>query len=89
MLQVAVNYESAGLTARQRAILDFALDVTDMNEISEQDFEELQEHGLSREDAWDIGAVASFFALANRMALLTGVRPDEQLYMAGRTQKKK
>ena len=31
---------------------------------------------LLDEDIWDIGAIAAFFALSNRMANLIGMRPN-------------
>src|SRR5512141_3046763 len=64
--QVAVNYRKADITPKQRAMLDFAMKVSqEANKISEVDFEALRGHGFSDEDIWDIGAVAGFFALSN------------------------
>jgi uncharacterized peroxidase-related enzyme len=83
--QVAVNYRKADLTARQRAMLEFALKVaTRSAEIGEEDFERLGEHGFSREDAWDIGAIAAFFAMSNRLANLSDMRPNDEFYGMGR-----
>src|ERR1044071_3908844 len=67
--QIAINYRKADITPRQRAMLDFALKVSrSAEEISEADFEPLRAHGFGQEDAWDIAAIAAFFALSNRMA---------------------
>ena len=41
-------------------------------------------HGFSDEDAWDIGAIAAFFALSNRMANLIGMRPNDEFFVLGR-----
>jgi uncharacterized peroxidase-related enzyme len=83
--QVAINYRKADITPRQRAMLDFALKVSlAAQEIGDADFETLRAHGFSDEDAWDIGAVASFFALSNRMANLTSMRPNDEFYLLGR-----
>ena len=83
--QVAVNYRSAGLAPRGRAILDFALKVASRaDEIDEADYETLESHGLDREDVWDIGAIASFFALSNRMAHLIDLKPNAEFYTLGR-----
>jgi uncharacterized peroxidase-related enzyme len=88
--QVAVNYLKADLTARQKAMLDFALKVAlDAGSIGEADFEALRAHGFSDEDCWDIGAVAAFFALSNRMANMTAMRPNDEFYTLGRTPKSK
>ena len=86
--QVAVNYRKADITPRQKAMLDFAMKVSrEAGGIEEADFATLREHGFSDEDAWDIGAVAAFFALSNRMANLTGMRPNDEFYLLGRLPK--
>ena len=38
-------------------------------------------------DVWDIAAVAAFFALSNRLANVTGMRPNAEFYMLGRQPK--
>ena len=86
--QIAVNYRKADIAPRQKAMLDFAMKVSrEAGSIEEADFAALREHGFSDEDAWDIGAVAAFFALSNRMANLTGMRPNDEFYLLGRTPK--
>ena len=88
--QVAVNYRKADITPRQRAMLDFAMKVAlHAGEIAEPDFEALRAHGFSEEDAWDIGAIAAFFALSNRMANMTAMRPNDEFYLMGRVPKEK
>jgi uncharacterized peroxidase-related enzyme len=83
--QIAVNHHKADITPRQRAMLDFALKVaTASHTIDEADFAALREHGFDDEDAWDIGAIAAFFGLSNRMANLTGMRPNDEFYLMGR-----
>ena len=83
--QVAVNYRKADITPRQKAMLAFALKVALRSvEIDDADFATLAEHGFSDEDAWDIGAIAAFFALSNRMANLIGMRPNDEFYLLGR-----
>ena len=87
--QVAVNYRKADLTARQKAMLDFALKVAlHSHAIQDADFPLLREHGFSDEDIWDIGAIAALFALSNSMANLINMRPNEEFYLMGRTPKK-
>ena len=82
---IAVNYRKAPITPRQRAMLDFAMKVTTASHtIDETDFAALREHGFDDEDAWDIGAIAAFFGLSNRMANLTGMRPNDEFYLMGR-----
>jgi uncharacterized peroxidase-related enzyme len=86
--QIATNYRRADITARQKAMLDFAVKVSShAHEISEADMEALHEHGFSDEDIWDIGAISAFFALSNRMAGLTDMRPNDEFYLLGRVPK--
>jgi len=83
--QIAVNHLKAPLTPRQRAMLDFAMKVTAASHtIDEADFAALRVHGFDDEDAWDIGAIAAFFGLSNRMANLTAMRPNDEFYLMGR-----
>ncbi len=83
--QVAVNPRKADITPRQAAMLDFALKVSlAAATLDDADFDALRAHGLTDEDAWDIGAIAAFFALSNRMANLTSIRPNEEFYLMGR-----
>src|SRR3982075_2731068 len=86
--QIAVNYRKADITPRQRAMLDFAMKVSRAAEaISEADFAEIAGHGFSDDDIWDIAAVAAFFALSNRIANVTAMRPKDEFYMMGRVPK--
>jgi uncharacterized peroxidase-related enzyme len=86
--QVAINYRKAEITPRQTAMLDFAMKVaTASNTVGESDFEALRAHGFSDDDAWDIGAIAAFFAMSNRLANMTGMRPNDEFYLLGRLPK--
>jgi uncharacterized peroxidase-related enzyme len=86
--QIAINYRKADITPRQRAMLDFAMKVSRAaEEISEQDFADAARHGFSDDDVWDIAAISAFFALSNRMANVTGMRPNDEFYMMGRLPK--
>jgi len=86
--QIAVNYRKADITPRQRAMLDFAMKVSrDAHLVSEADFTELAGHGFSQDDIWDIAAISAFFALSNRMANVTAMRPNDEFYLMGRLPK--
>lgn len=86
--QVAINYRKADITPRQRAMLDFAIKVAlDSRRIGDADFATLRDHGFSDEDIWDIGAIAAFFALSNRMANMIDMRPNDEFYLLGRVPK--
>ncbi len=82
---MALNPTTAELTERQRAMLAFAIKVAERaDELIDADYETLRSHGFSDDDIWDIGAMASFFALSNRMAHLTSMRPNDEFYSMGR-----
>ena len=84
--QVAINYQKADITERQKAMLDFALKVSRSAETAgEADFDVLKSHGLDEEDIWDIAAIAAFFGLSNRMADVTAMRPNAEFYTMGRS----
>ena len=86
--QIAVNYRKADITPRQRAMLDFAMKVSaEAQRVAEADFAALAGHGFSDDDIWDIAAVAAFFALSNRIANVTGMRPNDEFYLMGRLPK--
>ncbi len=88
--QVAINHRKADISPRQKAMLDFAMKVAlDSAAISDADFIALRDHGFNDEDIWDIGAVAAFFALSNRMANMTAMRPNDEFYLMGRVAKAK
>jgi uncharacterized peroxidase-related enzyme len=83
--QIAINYRKADITPRQRAMLDFAMKVSsEAHKISEPDFADIASHGFGDDDIWDIAAISAFFALSNRMANVTSMRPNDEFYMMGR-----
>jgi uncharacterized peroxidase-related enzyme len=86
--QVATNYRKADVTPRQRAMLDFAMKVSQSaHSVDDADFAALSTHGFSQEDVWDIGAISAFFALSNRFANMVSLRPNDEFYMMGRVPK--
>ena len=88
--QLATNYRKADITPRQRAMLDFAMKVCiNSAAVDEADFAALRAHGFDDEDIWDIGAITAFFGLSNRMANLTGMRPNDAFYLMGRVPREK
>jgi uncharacterized peroxidase-related enzyme len=88
--QVAINYRKADLTPRERAMLDFAMKVAlAAHEVSEADYENLAKAGFTPDEQWDIGAIAAFFALSNRLANMSGMRPNDEFYLMGRLPKEK
>jgi len=86
--QIAINYRKADITPRQRAMLDFAMKVAlEAQTVGDADLKTLAANGFSDEDIWDIAAIAAFFALSNRMANVTGMRPNDEFYLMGRLPK--
>src|SRR3712207_1605854 len=86
--QVGINYRKADITPRQRAMLDFAMKVAiEAHAVGDADIAALAAHGFSEEDAWDITAIAAFFAMSNRLANVGSMRPNDEFYMLGRIEK--
>ncbi|MGO9419575.1 peroxidase-related enzyme [Roseiarcus sp.] len=87
--QVAVNYRKADLTPRQRAMLDFAVKVAARShEVDDSDYGALKDHGFTDDEAWDIAAIAAFFAMSNRLANAFSIRPNDEFYAMGREQRR-
>ncbi|MBR0815211.1 MULTISPECIES: peroxidase-related enzyme [Bradyrhizobium] len=83
--QVAANYRKADITARQRAMLDFAMKVSARAyEVDDSDVRDLKGHGFTEEDVWDIAAIAAFFGMSNRLANVTSMRPNDEFFAMGR-----
>ena len=83
--QIATNYRKADISDRQLAMLDFAVKVSqDASVISEEDIQALASYGFSEQDVWDIGSIAAFFALSNRLANMANIRPNDEFYHMGR-----
>jgi len=88
--QLAANYRKADISARQRAMLDYALKVSRHAEtVDESDFQALNAHGFDDEDIWDIGAISAFFGLSNRLANMMSLRANDEFYLMGRVPREK
>ncbi|PLC51105.1 alkylhydroperoxidase [Pollutimonas subterranea] len=83
--QVATNYRKADITDRQKAMLDFAMKVSQTAQlVGEPDFETLKLHGFTEDDIWDIAGISAFFGMSNRLANVTSMRPNAEFYLLGR-----
>ena len=74
---MVMNYRAARLSERQRAMLDFAVKLT--NEpwaVEDHDREGLRRAGFSDRDIWDIAAIVGFYNMSNRVATATDMRPN-------------
>lgn len=88
--QIATNYRKADITPRQRAMLDYAMKVSKRaEEVDDADFAALRAHGFDDDDIWDIGGIAAFFAMSNRLANMMSLRPNAEFHMLGRQPKAK
>ena len=83
--QIATNWRGADITDRQRAMLTLAMKLARTPELVEDDdLVAARAAGFSDEEIWDIGAVTAFFALSNRMAHLTAMRPNDEFFSMAR-----
>jgi uncharacterized peroxidase-related enzyme len=88
--QLAANYRKADISARQQAMLDFALKVSRQAEtVNESDYQLLNDFGFDDEDIWDIGAISAFFGLSNRIVNLSSMRTNDEFYLMGRVPRAK
>lgn len=83
--QVAINHRSAAIGERQRVMLDFAMHLSFDHGVLDDAWQaRLESVGFSRDDIWDIGAIAAFFSLSNRLVSLAGTPPNDEFYLMGR-----
>jgi uncharacterized peroxidase-related enzyme len=82
---IAQNYRAADLPPRQKAMLDFAVKLTEApDKIEEADRQALRDAGFSDRDIWDIAAVVGFFNMSNRIAAATDMRPNREYHFTMR-----
>jgi uncharacterized peroxidase-related enzyme len=82
---LVMNWRVAPLTARQRAMLDFAEKLTlASSRIEEADRQALRDAGFSDRDIWDIASVTGFFNMTNRVASATAMEPNPEYHGAHR-----
>ena len=82
------NYRVAELTPKQKAMLDFAVKLTEEpDKIENADRDMLRQLGFTDRDIWDIGAVAAIFNMSNRLASAADMRPNQEYYGMARTKK--
>ena len=83
--QMAINYRLADLKPNQRAMMDFAIKMTEESyKIEEIDRQTLRDNGYSDQDIWDIASIASFFNMSNRMASAIDMRPNVEYHSLDR-----
>lgn len=83
--QLAINWRKANLSDRHWAMLEFAEAVAmDAENITEADHQDMAEAGFTPDEIWDIGAIAAFFGMSNRLVNMAEIPPNEEFYLLGR-----
>ncbi|MGD9528179.1 peroxidase-related enzyme [Pseudonocardia sp.] len=83
--RVASNPWAAVLSPRERAIVDLALLIaTDSASLTDAELDDARLAGLSEDEIWDVGAITALFAMSNRLAHLTALRPNPEFFLLGR-----
>jgi uncharacterized peroxidase-related enzyme len=83
--QLATNHAYARVESKERAMLDFAVKLTERSSsCTEADVEALREAGWTDEDVMDIAEVAAMFNFTNRLASGLGWRPNDEYVSLGR-----
>jgi uncharacterized peroxidase-related enzyme len=83
--RVASNPWAVELSRRERAIVDLALLIaTDSAALTDAELDDARAAGLTDEEIWDVGAITALFAMSNRLAHLTALRPNPEFYLMGR-----
>ena len=84
-LQVCINWRKSDLPAREKAMLEFALAISQADDITDDHFKKLEVHGFNQEDARDIAAISAFYAMSNCLAHFVNLVPNKEFYFMGRT----
>ena len=83
--RVATNPYGVELEPRHRAIVDLALLIaTESSALTEPELDDARAAGLTDDEIWDIGAITALFAMSNRLAHLTALRPNPEFFLMGR-----
>jgi len=82
--QLRTSYKYADLEPRERAMLDFAVKLTEQSSAcTEADVEALRGAGWADEDIMDIAEVAAMFNFTNRLASGLGWAPNDEFVTLG------
>ncbi len=82
---MVMNFRAADLSPRQRAMLEFAVKLTEEPaKIVEEDRQALRDAGFSDRDIWDIASTAAFFNMSNRLAAAIDMRPNAEYHKMAR-----
>ncbi|UWG50740.1 Alkylhydroperoxidase family enzyme [Halalkaliarchaeum sp. AArc-CO] len=83
--QLISNYRTADVSDAHRVMLEVAVKLTERPEtVTREDLDRLYDAGFSEAEVWDVGVVAAFFNLSNRLATFADWRPNDEFYELGR-----
>ncbi|MBB5321385.1 peroxidase-related enzyme [Marinobacter oulmenensis] len=82
---MVMNYRTANLDKRQRAMLDFASQLTrSPATTTEQDIQTLRDAGLSDRAIWDLSNLIGFYNMSNRVAIASDMQPNPEYHSQSR-----
>ena len=83
--RLATGYKYADLDPRDRAMLDFAVKLTEASDrCTDEDVQALRDAGWNDEEIMDIAQVAAMFNFTNRLASGLGWVPNREYFSLGR-----
>ena len=83
--KLVMNYRTADLDPRHRAMLEFAEKVTiESHKIDETDRQNLRDVGFKDADIWDITNIIAFFNMSNRVASALNMKPNDDYHAKAR-----
>ncbi|MDX1635363.1 MAG: peroxidase-related enzyme [Marinobacter sp.] len=78
---LVMNYRSANLSPRHRAMLDYASLLTRTPaQVTEADADELRRQGFSDRAIWDLSNVIGFYNMTNRVAIASDMKPNPEYH---------
>ncbi|MCZ2104149.1 MAG: peroxidase-related enzyme [Comamonadaceae bacterium] len=78
---LVMNYRSAKLSPRERAMLDFAAKLTETPaKVQEEDRQRLRDAGFADRDIWDIVSATGFYNMTNRMSTGVSMMPNPEYH---------
>ena len=88
--QLAINFRTAPITEKQRVMLDYTYYLAiECGVLTDEWVATLQAQGFTMDDIWDMGAIAAFFGLSNRLVSMAGTPPNDEFYLMGRVARSK
>ncbi|MGO1461875.1 MAG: peroxidase-related enzyme [Marinobacter sp.] len=82
---LVMNYRTAKLDKRQRAMMDFASLLTRSPQtVAEDEVQALRDAGFSDTAIWDLSNVIGFYNMTNRVAIASDMRPNPEYHSQSR-----